>query len=44
MRLASLELTVETDEGDLVYKVRRSVLAAPWHKENLAFILLRASE
>ena len=44
MRLASLELTVETDEGDLVYKVRRSVLAAPWHKENLAVILLRASE
>lgn len=42
MKLLSLTFTIETDVGELVYKVRRSVLGAPWHKENLAFILLRA--
>lgn len=43
MKLFSFRLTISTDKGDLVYKIRRSVLAAPWHKENLAYILLQAS-
>lgn len=42
MKLMSLTFTIDTEAGELVYKVRRSVLGAPWHKENLAFILLRA--
>ncbi len=42
MKLMSLTFTIDTEDGELVYKVRRSVLGAPWHKENLAFILLRA--
>lgn len=42
VRRAHLELTIVTPDGDIVYKVRRRVLGAPWHKENLAFLLLNA--
>ena len=40
---AHFELTVSTDDGDITYKVRRRVLGSPWHRENLAFLLLGAT-
>lgn len=40
VRLFGFQLSIQTDKGDILYKIRRSVLAAPWHKENLSFLLL----
>lgn len=41
MKLFAFSLTIQTDKGDIQYKIRRSVLGAPWHKENLSYLLLR---
>lgn len=41
MRLFTFALLIQTDEGEIRYKIRRSVLGTPWHKENLSYILLR---
>ena len=40
MKLLTFALTIETDKGEIIYKLRRSVLGAPWHKENLSYLLL----
>lgn len=40
MKLFTFILTIDTDKGEIVYKIRRSVLGAPWHKENLSYLLL----
>lgn len=40
MKLLTFILTIETDKGEITYKLRRSVLGAPWHKENLSYLLL----
>lgn len=31
--------TVETKQGTLIYKIRKSVLGSPWHKENVRQLL-----
>lgn len=36
-------VTVQTDKGEIQYKVRKNVLASPWHKENLSYFLLTSS-
>lgn len=41
MKLAAFVLTIRTDQGDIQYKVPRSVLGNPWHKENLSYLLLK---
>lgn len=33
-------LTIQTDKGELKYKIRKQILGSPWHKENLAWLLL----
>lgn len=43
MNVLSLLLTVSTDKGNIEFKIRRSILGCPWHKENLSFILLNMS-
>lgn len=43
IRLLVFWLTIQTEKGDIQYKIRKSVLGAPWHKENLSYLLLGAS-
>lgn len=43
MNILSLLLTVSTDKGDIEFKIRKNIIGCPWHKENLAFILLGMS-
>lgn len=43
MKFLFLHLILKTKKGDIVYKIRRSALGSPWHKENLSFMLLNAS-
>ena len=37
-----LHITIETRKGTIVYKLHKNVLASPWHKENLSFLLLNS--
>lgn len=43
IRLFHFLFTIETEQGCIQYKLRRNVLASPWHKENLSLLLLQAS-
>ena len=38
-KLMSYELEVATSKGTLAFKVNKTMVGAPWHKENLATIL-----
>lgn len=40
MKMFGFRLIIRTDKGEIVYKIRRSMLASPWHKENLSYLLL----
>lgn len=42
MKRFHLELVIATPDGEIVYKIRRNVVNNPWHKENLAHLLLSA--
>ncbi|MGX8833056.1 hypothetical protein ACWG0P_02500 [Amedibacillus sp. YH-ame6] len=39
-KLTKFIFTMETDKGRIRYKIRKSILGCPWHKENLSFLLL----
>ena len=39
--VVNLLLTIQTKRGDIVYKISKNIFACGWHKENLAFLLLR---
>lgn len=41
-RLLHLELVIGTEEGDIVYRLRRSAVNCPWHRDNLSRLLLSA--
>lgn len=41
MKGFGFRLTIQTEKGEIVYKIRRSMLASPWHKENLSYLLLQ---
>lgn len=43
MKILSFLLNVSTDKGDIEFKIRKSIIGCPWHKENLSFILLGMS-
>lgn len=43
IKLSKFILMITTDKGELRYKIRRHILACPWHKENLSFLLLRSA-
>ncbi len=43
VKFLSFQLNIKTKKGDISYGIRRSVLGAPWHKENLSFLLLNTS-
>lgn len=36
-------LIIKTKNGDINYTIRKSAIGAPWHKENLSFLLLNTS-
>lgn len=38
-KLMSYELEITTSKGVLAFKVNKTMIGAPWHKENLAIIL-----
>lgn len=40
VNLFTFLLKIETNDGVISYKIRKSMLAAPWHKENLSFLML----
>ena len=40
VRLFTFLLCIKTTKGELHYKIRKNNITAPWHKENLSFILL----
>lgn len=40
IKMSKFLLTIQTKEGIIEYKVRKRILACPWHKENLSFLLL----
>lgn len=40
VRLFTFLLTVQTVKGEIRYKLRKNLLGSPWHKENLAYLLL----
>ena len=42
MRALHLELTISTPKGEILYKIRRSVIGSPWHKANVQSLILRA--
>ena len=42
IKLLHFLFTIETRKGTIVYKLHKNVLASPWHKENLSFLLLNA--
>lgn len=39
VKLTKFILTIECKKGCIQYKVRKNILACPWHKENLSFLL-----
>lgn len=41
MKRLKFYLVISTNEGNIEYKIRRNVIGSPWHKENLANLLLR---
>ena len=41
MKLFTFQLLICTAKGELQYKIRRSALGSPWHKENLSYLLLK---
>lgn len=41
MKLFNFRLLIVTDKGEVQYKIRRSALGAPWHKQNLSYLLLK---
>lgn len=43
MNVLGLLLTISTEKGDIEFKIRKSIIGCPWHKENLSFILLGMS-
>lgn len=43
IKVFSFSLNVSTDKGDIEFKIRKSIIGCPWHKENLSFILLGMS-
>ena len=42
IKLLHFLFTIETRKGTIVYKLHKNVLASPWHKENLSFLLLNS--
>lgn len=44
IRLLVFCLIIKTEKGDVHYKIRKSILGSPWHKENLSYLLLGASQ
>lgn len=40
VKILKFLLTIQTNKGTIEYKVRKHILACPWHKENLSFLLL----
>lgn len=42
MRRLGFALTIETQKGIFEYRIRRYAIGMPWHRENLAAILLTA--
>ena len=43
IKLLHFLFTMETEKGIIQYKLHKNVLASPWHKENLSFLLLHSS-
>lgn len=41
VKITKFLLTIQTSKGIMEYKVRKHILACPWHKENLSFLLLK---
>ena len=41
MRRTKFILSIQTNRGLIEYKIRKSILGAPWHKENLSYLLLQ---
>ena len=41
IKLSKFILSIDTDEGVIEYKVRKNILACPWHKENLSILLFQ---
>ncbi len=44
VKVMSSLLTIHTNKGDIHYKIHKSVIGCPWHKENFAYLLLRATQ
>lgn len=44
VKLFSFLLTIATDQGELQYKIRKTALGSPWHKENLSYLLLNMTK
>lgn len=44
IRLLIFWMIIHTEKGDIQYKIRKSILGSPWHKENLSYLLLGASQ
>lgn len=42
IKLFHFLFTIETKKGVIQYKLHKNVLASPWHKENLSFLLLNS--
>lgn len=40
VNILSFLMTIQFEEGAIQYKISKTVLACPWHKENLSYILL----
>ena len=44
IKILSSLLTIHTEKGDMHYKIRKSAIGCPWHKENFAYLLMRATQ
>lgn len=44
VKLFSFLMTITMDQGEIQYKIRKSALGLPWHKENLSYLLLNMTK